>query len=107
MNVLDFEVDSGVDLNMSSLQGYVSTTYEKLVDLFGAPTYSDADPNEKVNAEWLVEAKVYDPEDDDSVYVKFSIYNWKTGNVPVEEYNWHVGGFDNYAPIIANQIVNG
>ena len=46
-------------------------------------------------------------ENEDGDIVKFSIYNWKTGNVPVEEYNWHVGGYDNYAPIIANQIVNG
>ena len=103
MQVLDFETD--VDVNMSSFKGHVTTTYEKLVDTFGAPTYTDADPNEKVNAEWTVEARVYDPEDDDTVYVKFSIYNWKTGNVPVQEHQWHVGGYDSYAPIIANRIL--
>ena len=105
MNVLEFETD--VNMNMSSLKGYVTTTYDKLVELFGKPTYSDADPYEKVNAEWTVEAKVYDPEDDDSVYVKFSIYNWKTGSVPTDEYQWHIGGYDNYAPLIAEQIING
>ena len=105
MKVLDFETD--VNMNMSSLQGTVKTTYEKLVEVFGAPTYSDGDPFEKVNAEWTVDARVYDPEDDDTVNVKFSIYNWKTGNVPVEEYDWHIGGYDNYASIIASQIING
>ena len=32
-----------------SLKGTVYTTYNKLNDLFGKPTYNDADPNEKVN----------------------------------------------------------
>ena len=25
---------------------------------------------------------------------KFTVYNWKDGYVPTEEYDWHIGGFD-------------
>jgi len=90
--VIDFEVGSDVDLHMSSLKGKVFTTYDKLVEKFGKPTFNDADPYEKVNAEWCVEARVKDEDGDDS-FVRFSIYNWKTGSVPTEEYGWHVGGY--------------
>ena len=41
MKVIDFE--TGVNMNMSSLQGYVKTTYDKLVEIFGEPTYTDAE----------------------------------------------------------------
>jgi hypothetical protein len=106
MNVLDYEVGD-VNMNGSSLKGYVTTTYDRLVEVFGEPTYSDADPYEKVNAEWEVSASVYDTEDDDTVDVKFTVYNWKTGSVPTEEYQWHIGGYDNYASLIAQRIIGG
>lgn len=99
MKVVDFETD--VNMNMSSLQGTIKTTYDKLVELFGKPTYSDADPYEKVNAEWTVEA------DTGEDFVKFSIYNWKTGSVPTEEYEWHIGGYDFNAVDAAYSIING
>jgi hypothetical protein len=68
----NFEKD--VNMSMSSLQGYVTTTYDKLVEIFGKPTYTDADPYEKVNCEWTVST-----ENEDGDTVKFSIYNWKDG----------------------------
>ena len=100
MNIVNFETD--VNMNMSSLKGYVTTTYDKLVELFGKPTYSDANPYEKVNAEWTVQA-----ETEEGDYVKFSIYNWKTGSVPTEEYNWHIGGFGYDAVDAATSLING
>lgn len=103
--VIDFEV--GADMHMSSLKGYVNTTYDKLVELFGKPEYSDADPYEKVNAEWTVETTVYDDFEEDEKTVKFSIYNWKTGSVPTEKYAWHVGGFSYDAVEAAEAIING
>ena len=30
--------------------------------------------------------------DEDWDYVKATIYNWKTGGVPQDEYEWHIGG---------------
>ena len=49
-----FEFDTGANMHMSSLQGCVKTTYDKLIEVFGEPTYTDADPYEKVNCEWAV-----------------------------------------------------
>jgi len=98
MNIVNFETD--VNMNMSSLRGQIKTTYDRLVELFGKPTYSDADPYEKVNAEWTVEA-----ETDEGDFVKFSIYNWKTGSVPTEEYNWHIGGYSFDAVEAAYEVI--
>ena len=101
MNVVDFDVNEDVDLNMSSYKGVIKTTYDKLVEVLGKPTYTDADPYEKVNAEWKVIA------DTGEDFVKFSIYNWKTGSIPTEEYEWHIGGYDNDAVEAAYGLING
>ena len=85
----------------TSLKGTVFTTYNKLNDLFGKPTYNDADPNEKVNMEWCIEGKVYFTDEygeRDWEYVKATVYNWKTGSVPYDEYGWHIGG-DSYESV--------
>ena len=100
MKIVNFDTD--VDMNMSSLKGEIKTTYDKLVEVFGKPTYTDADPYEKVNAEWTVQA-----ETDEGDFVKFSIYNWKTGSIPTEEYDWHIGGYGYDAVEAAYGIING
>lgn len=117
MNIVGFETD--VDMNMSSYKGVIKTTYDKLVEVFGKPTYTDADPYEKVNAEWTVEAAIkkigdeyalvkdFAMDEDYIDYVKFSIYNWKTGSIPTEEYEWHIGGYDNDAVEAAYGLING
>jgi hypothetical protein len=100
----------------TSLTGYVKTTYKKLVEAFGEPTdtgsswlgkgsppyYADYDAGDKVTAEWVLAFAVGggDPDDggmDDSASVIATVYDYKTGYTPMEEYNWHVGGFDNNA----------
>jgi len=96
----NFEKD--VNMSMSSLQGYIKTTYDKLVEVLGEPTYTDADPYEKVNCEWTVMV----PQEDSSP-VKFSIYNWKDGRIPTEEYEWHIGGYGFEAVSEAHEIING
>ena len=45
--MLDFVTD--VDFNGTHLQGFVKTTYDKIVKAFGEPTYTDASPYEKVD----------------------------------------------------------
>lgn len=97
---MNYEVNKFVDMNMSSLQGKITTTYDKLVELFGAPTYTNADPDEKVNAEWNVLAETEDGD------VKFSIYNWKDGYIPTEEYEWHIGGYGFDSVDTAYEIIN-
>ena len=57
--MLDFEnSEDTVNINMTSLQGKITTTYDKLVEVFGEPTMTDASPYEKVNAQWMLEFKV-------------------------------------------------
>jgi hypothetical protein len=102
MKIANFEVDDYVNLNMSSLKGEIKTTYLELCELFGKPTYTDADPYEKVNAEWKIQAETTEGET-----VKFSIYNWKTGCIPTEEYEWHIGGFGYDAVEAAYELING
>ena len=115
---MDYEVNKFVDVSGSCLQGKIKTTYDKLVELFGAPTYKDADPYAKVNAEWTVMATVKKTGDDHALIkdfemdedytdeVKFSIYNWKDGYIPTEEYEWHIGGYGFEAVDTAYEIIN-
>ena len=77
------------DINMTSLQGYINTSYDDLVRCFGEPT-SDGDAY-KVDAEWELTFE------DGTVA---TIYNWKNGRnycgmdgMDVEDItDWHVGG---------------
>ena len=95
--MLEFENSEFVNVNMSSLQGHIKTTYGQLVKTFGEPTYTDASPYEKVNAQWSLEFTIPFTDEwgeEDFNYVKATIYNWKDGYIPTEEYNWHIGGFD-------------
>ena len=38
--------------------------------------------------------------------VKFTIYNWKDGYIPTEEYEWHIGGYGFDAVDNAYEIIN-
>jgi len=79
----------------SSLSGYVTTTYDRLCEVFGEPTYSTGDPYEKVQTEWVVSIKG----------VTATIYNWKTGSTPVDSYNWHIGGFGKGEVDLVQEVV--
>ena len=65
VKVLGYEVDEPVNVNGTHLVGEITTTYAKLVEQFGEPTFTDADPNEKVNCEWTIDAKVVADGDDE------------------------------------------
>jgi len=105
INILKYEANDYVNINGSCLQGKIQTTYLELCEVFGKPTYTDADPYEKVNAEWSVEAEVSDDYDEVSTKV-FTIYNWKTGCIPTERTDWHIGGFGYEAIEIAQTILD-
>jgi len=72
--------------NLSSLQGYVRTTYNRLVEVFGVPQY-DWSELDKSTVNWVLEI--------DGEVV--TIYDWKTNTTPPGMYDWHVGGFDSKA----------
>ncbi len=75
------------NIDMTCLQGYIKTTYEKLVESFGEPDYNN-DGDGKVTCEWRLKFA------DGTVA---SIYDYKEKSTPLEEYNWHIGGFNKYA----------
>ena len=90
----------------TSLQGYVTTTYDHIVSILGKPTYTDGDPYEKVNCEWVIDVKAKDEwDEDDWTYETVTIYNWKTGYTPTEEYQWHVGGNNFRAQDLVEEIL--
>ena len=81
---------------MTSLQGYIETTYNNLVSVFGPPN-SAGDPY-KVSAEWKI-----DIGNGEYIY----IYDWKQYSdeinedenehetyliTPMGKYDWHIGG---------------
>ena len=65
----------------TSLQGYIPTTYSRLVEKFGEPRRTCGDG--KVTAEWILEFE-------DQIVA--TIYDWKTNETPEGLYRWHVGG---------------
>ena len=66
--------------NGTSLQGYMTTTFDKLVELLGEPLKGSDDG--KTTAEWIIdlEGEVA------------TIYDWKNESTPKDLYEWHVGG---------------
>ena len=107
--MLEFENSDAVNVNMSSLQGKIKTTYDKLVEVFGEPTMTDASPYEKVNAQWAMEFKVPFTDDtgiEDFETVTATVYNWKDGYIPTEVYDWHIGGFDNEAVDCVQKVLD-
>ena len=95
----------------TSLQGYsVEATYSQLKQLFGKPSFSSGDPYDKVNTEWCIYGKVYFTDeygDKDYEVIQATVYNWKTGSTPTEEYEWHVGGTCYEAVEFIEEILNG
>jgi len=83
----NFVACDSINVVGTHFQGVVKTTYDKIVNILGEPTSFDASPYEKVNASWSIEMK-------DKDKTIFTVYNWKDGYVPTEEYDWHIGGFD-------------
>ena len=103
MNILEYEVVESFTQNGSSRKGEVFTDYDTLVNLFGTPSYTDADPYEKVSCEWVLNVKVED--EDDYTYEQVSIYAWKYGRIPTEECQWNIGGFNYDADAIVETII--
>ena len=70
------------DINGTSYQGVIVTTYAELVAALGEPHYNDGD---KTTAEWdFVTDKG----------IVFTIYDYKEDSTPLFEYEWHIGGMD-------------
>ena len=63
----EFENDDMIDFEGVDLQGYVESTYDELVDIFGDPTIGD----DMTNAKWVLQFKMPLDEEGYSQKVKF------------------------------------
>lgn len=82
---IQFENVRTVSTSGSCLQGYIKTTYDELVNVFGNPTTLQGD---KVTVEWTILFS------DGTVA---TIYDWKLSQTPMSVYDWHIGGFNQRA----------
>ena len=91
-------IDNEVPVGGTSLVGYIKTTYEEIVEVFGDPRYLGSG-DDKVTSEWNLEFDV------DGENVVATIYDWKLverGVLPMRftpfvEYDWHIGGYSTQA----------
>jgi len=84
----------------TSFKGHVCTTYDKLVKILGEPKEGSSDG--KTTCEWRLEFE------DGKVA---TIYDWKVGSTPKDEYNWHVGAkthsaLDNLEEVLQTPVVS-
>ena len=61
----NFVASDSIDVNGTCYQGVVTTTFDDIVNKFGEPTYTDASPYEKVNAQWSLQFDVPTEDGDD------------------------------------------
>jgi len=80
---LEFDKEvSTLKANGTCLQGRIRTTFDALEKAFGEPIYPKSGDG-KVICEWVLEFN------DGAVA---TIYCWKVQEVPMGEYEWHIGG---------------
>ena len=89
LNLISFENDDALNVDGTSLMGYVKTDYATLVEKFGIPTVED--DLDKSTVEWNIEFLALD-DDGDEIYIPATIYDWKVYGTPMGVYDWHVGG---------------
>lgn len=106
--MVKFKVDPNADINGTSLKGYVTANYAKLVELFGESRDSD---EYKVSGEWTFS------DDEGNV---FTLYDWKETSLydsslpsvaafrQQDKAEFHVGGRGNAADFIdfLNEVLN-
>jgi len=90
---IQFENAPFTSASGSCLRGYIKTTYDELVNVFGEPTTLKGD---KVNVEWTIKFS------DGTVA---TIYDWKQSETPMGVYDWHIGGFNHRAVELVNNCV--
>lgn len=84
--------ENDININGTSLVGYVTTTYATLLKELGFP-YTDYD---KSTAHWNIQAP------DGTVA---TIYDYKTYSTPHGEYRWHIGGHSERALLLVEFLL--
>ena len=96
----------------TSLKGHKFTTYNRLNEVLGPPTFTSSDPYDKVSCEWVLDTQWYDAncieeiDRDDWEYETVTIYAWKYGRIPLEECEWNIGGTSYNATEVIDMIVD-
>jgi len=86
---MKFNTAENIKANGTCLQGYVQSTFDEIVEIFGKPNYGPQDYSfEKVTCEWVVQFE------DGTIA---TIYDWKMCETPYGKYYWHIGGFNHRA----------
>jgi hypothetical protein len=103
-----------ININGTCLQGYIVSTYQKLVQLFGEPTKGD---EYKVDAEWIIRFPCPTNEVSDQANdgIVCTIYNWKNGKAYCGEggeevaniVEWNVGGHSKKGLWMLMEILEG
>ena len=83
--------NSEINVNGTYFLSTVRTTYSQLVETFGPPSCGPNDfTGDKVTCEWKIEFVIGD---EDPEVIIATIYDWKTGETPIDvTYAWHIGG---------------
>ena len=84
-----------INTNGTCFQGDLYASYNDIVSKLGEPLTEKL--CYKSDAEWVIEFE------DGTVA---TIYNWKLGYIPTEEYEWHIGGFSNDAVECVNKVLD-
>lgn len=92
MNLATKFTTGNADINGTCLQGYVETTYARIVEVFGEPTSG----GDKTTAEWDITF------DDGTVA---TIYDWKEYSTPKGYYDWHIGGHSKWAVELVTNLI--
>jgi len=98
-DIISFEHDDMA--SGTSHKGYVTATYDELVERFGEPTFLNGD---KTTVEWSLSFQIKDI-DGDTDYVTATIYDWKSDSTPEGEYRWNIGGNDYMAEDVVYQAL--
>jgi hypothetical protein len=69
------------DIGMTCLQGYITSDYNTLCEVFGDPIIGSGDG--KITASWIIKFS------DGQVA---TIYDYKMNETPKGSYDWHIGG---------------
>lgn len=81
---MKFTPTDPINANGTSLRGYVTATYQQLVDVLGDPQHGpNCYDHDKITCEWVLKLE-------DGTIV--TIYDYKCNETPTCEYQWHVGG---------------
>lgn len=92
-----YQKTNSIKANGTHLQGYVESTFDEIVEVFGKPNDGpDAYYLDKTTCEWVIEFE------DGTVA---TIYDWKMCETPYNKYYWHIGGFNEKATELIQKVV--